>query len=158
MPNRILNTNNKLNAKDETKVKDKNPSVKQADSKLLNLASTDEAFFMRLAKSKKPEQKAEIFAISMQNIEYQLNKETKPLTDPKKFVSTKYHNFFDVYSKDNFDILRSYGKYNYKIKLFKDQKLSNLSHSAFQRMSVKFVNKFFEKNPKKKFIKAYIDY
>ena len=61
----------KPNAKDEAKVKDKKkPSVERADSKPLDLAFIDGAPFIRLAKSKKPKQRAEIFAISMQDIEY----------------------------------------------------------------------------------------
>ena len=59
---------------------------------------------MHLAESKK--QKAEIFAISMRDIEYQLNKGTKLLTDPKTVVLEKYHDFLDVFLKDISDTLR----------------------------------------------------
>ena len=120
----------KPNAKDEAKVEDKKPSVERADSKPLDLAFIGGAPFMRLAKSKKPEQRAEIFAISMRDIEYQLNKTTKPPIDPKTVVPAEYHDFLDVFSKDISDTLRPYGKYDHKIELLKDKDLSDLGYSA----------------------------
>ena len=84
---------------------------------------------MHLAKSKK--QKAEIFAISMRDIKYQLNKGTKPPTDPKTVVLAEYHDFLDVFSKEISDTLRPYGKHDHKIELLKDKDLaSDLGHSA----------------------------
>ena len=145
----------KLNAKSEMNSKNTKLSVEQAESKSLNLALIGEALFIHLAKLKK--QKAEIFAISMQNIKYQLNKGTKPPTNPKTVVSAKYYDFFDVFLKNISDTLRPYGKYNYKIELFKDKTLSNHGHSALWGMLVlqlEFVKKLLEKHLKKKFIKA----
>ena len=122
----------KPNAKDEAKLEhDKKPSVERADSKLLDLAFIGGAPFMRLAKFKKPEQRAEIFAISMRDIKYQLNKTTKPPTNPKTVVPEEYHDFLDMFLKDISDTLRPYGKYDHKIELLKDKDLaSNLGHSA----------------------------
>ena len=94
----------------KTKVEDKKPSVEQADSKPFDLAFIGETPFMRLAKSKKPEQKAEIFTISMRDIKYQLNKTTKPLTDTKTVVLAKYYDFLNVFSKNISDTLRPYRK------------------------------------------------
>ena len=115
------------NAKDKPSIKketeEKRQSVEQAD-KSLDLTFIGGAPFMHLAK-----EKAEIFAISMRDIEYQLNKETKPLTDPKTVVLAEYHDFLDVFSKEVSDTLRPYGKYDHKIELLKDKQLSNLGHS-----------------------------
>ena len=88
------------------KVKDEKPSVEQAsdNDKPLDLALIGGAPFIHLTKSKK--QKAEIFAISMQDIEYQLNKRTKPLTNSKTVLPAEYHDFLDVFSKDISDTLR----------------------------------------------------
>ena len=138
------------------KQKDK-PSVEQTseNDKPLDLALIGGAPFMHLARSKK--QKAEIFAISMRDIEYQLNKRTKPLTNPKTVVPEEYHNFLDGFSKDISDTLRPYGKYDHKIELLKDKELSDLGHSALRGMSVpqlEFVKKFLEKHLKKGFIEA----
>ena len=131
-------------------MKDKKPSVEQ--DKPLDLAFIGGAPFMHLAKKK-----AEIFAISMQDIEYQLNKGAKPVTDPKTVVPPEYHDFLDVFSKDIFDTLRPYGKYDHKIELLKDKKLSDLGHSALRGMStpqLKFVKKFLEEHLKKDFVEA----
>ena len=151
------NTKDKAEKKGETKVEDNKLSVEQTDEndKLLDLALIGRAFFMHLAKSKK--QKAEIFAISMQDIKYQLNKRIKPPTNLKTVVPAEYYDFLDVFSKDISNTLRPYKKYDHKIKLLKDKNLSNLSHSAFRGMSVpqlEFVKKFLEEHLKKRFIKA----
>ena len=81
----------------------------------------------------------------------------KPSTDPKTVVLAEYHDYLDVFSKDVSDTLRLYGKYNHKIKLFKDATPSNLRHSALCGMSapqLKFVKKFLEEHLKKRFIEA----
>ena len=153
------NTKDKTKEKDETTSKNKKPSVERVseNDKPLDLVFIGRAPFICLAKSKKPKHKAEIFAISMRDIEYQLNNGTKPSTDPKSVVPAEYHDFFDVFSKDISDTLRPYGKYDHKIELLKDKNLSNLGHSALQGMSVpqlELVKKFLEENLKKNFIKA----
>ena len=87
-----------------------------------------EAPFIHLVKSKK--QKAEISAISMRDIEYQLNKATKPLTDPKTVVPAEYHDFLDVFSKEASDTLSPHTKFDHKIELLKDKEHGDLGHSA----------------------------
>ena len=91
----------------------------------------------------------------MQDIEYQLNKVTKPLTDPKTVVWVKYHDFIDVFSKETSNTLSPHTKLNHKIELLKDA--GELGHSALWGMSVpqlEFVKKFLEEHLKKRFIKA----
>ena len=150
------NTKDKTEGKDEAKVNDKKPSVERAgeNDKPLDLAFIGGAPFVHLAKK----QKANIFAISMRDIEYQLNKTTKPPTDPKTVVPTKYHDLIDVFSKDVSDSLRPYEKYDHKIELLKDKDLaSDLGHSGLRGMStpqLEFVKKFLEEHLKKRFIKA----
>ena len=137
------------------KSKNEKPSVERADSEPLDLAFISGAPFMHLAKSKK--QRAEIFAISMRDIEYQLNKGTKPLTDPKTVVPAEYHDFFDVFSKEISDTLRPHRKYDHRIELLKDKNLGDLGHSALRGLSVpqlEFVKKFLEEHLKKGFIEA----
>ena len=142
----------KLNAKNEINSKNERPSVEPAN-KPLDLAFIGGALFVHLAKKRK----ADIFTISMRDIEYQLNKTTKPPTDPKTVVPTKYHDLIDVFSKDVSDTLRPYGKYNHRIELLKDKDLGDLGHSALRGMSVpqlEFVKKFLEEHLKKGFIEA----
>ena len=150
-----LKKKKKPSKKKISKKTDKKSSVKQPD-KPLNLALIGAAPFIWLAKLKS-EHKTEIIAISMQDIEYQLNKVTKPLTDPKTVVLAKYYDYLDVFSKDAFNTLRSYGKYNHTIELFKDAISNNLGHSALRGIlapQLEFVKKFFEEHLKKKFIES----
>ena len=148
------NAKDKTEGKGKTKVKAKDLSIESADEadKSLDLALIDETPFMHLAKKQKV---VEIFSISMQDIEYQLNKVTKPLTNPKTVVTAEYHDFFDVFSKETSDTLSPHTKFDYKIKLLKDA--GDLGHSALQEMlasQLKFVKKFLEEHLKKKFIEA----
>ena len=141
--------------KDESNSKNKKPSVEPADGKPLDLALIGGAPFIHLVKSKK--RKAEVFAISIRDIKYQLNKGKTPLTNPKTVVPAEYHDFLDVFSKNISNTLRPHGKHNHKIELLKNKNSSDLGHSALQRMSVpqlEFVKKFFEEHLKKRFIKA----
>lgn len=73
----------------------------------------DVALFAYLAKQKN----MEIFAISMQNIEYQLNKDEKPLTNPATKMPKCYHKFLDVFSKEASNTMSAHLKHNYMIKL-----------------------------------------
>ena len=66
----------------------------------------------------------------MQDIEFQLNKKIKLFTNPTTIVLAKYYDFLDVFSKEVSNTLRPYGKYDHKIKLFYNKRLSNLGYSA----------------------------
>ena len=91
------------------------------ETKPLDLALIGAAPFQYLARQKD----VEIFAVSMQDIEnelntilmkdieYQLNKMVKTPTDPKTMISKEYHKFLDVFSKEALDTLSPYSKYNH---------------------------------------------
>ena len=145
----------KQKVKDETDSKNRKPSIEPADNKPLDLALIGGAPFVYLVKSKK--QKAKIFAISMRDIKYQLNKKTKPPTNLKTVVPAEYLDFLNVFLKEISDTLRPYGKHDHKIELLKDKDLGNLGHSALRGMStpqLKFVKKFLDEHLKKRFIEA----
>lgn len=55
----------------------------------------------------------------MRNLEYQVEKETRPKTDPKTIILIEYYDFLNLFSKKNSDILFFYQKYDYKIILEK---------------------------------------
>ena len=55
----------------------------------------------------------ELNAISIKNIEYQLNKTAKTPTDPKTVVPKKYHEFLNVFLKKASDILSPHLKYDH---------------------------------------------
>ena len=128
------------------------PKVELADEiKPINLVFIGGAPFTYLTKQKD----VEIFAISMRNIEYQLEKATKTLTDPKTVVSEEYHEFLDVFSKKASDTLSEHSKYDHRIWFLEGYK--DYGNSLLQAMSepkLQFVKKFVEEHLKKEFIKA----
>ena len=128
------------------------PKVELADeTKPINLAFIGGAPFTYLAKQKD----VEIFAISMRNIEYQLEKATKTPIDPKTVVSEEYHKFLDVFSKEASDTLSEHSKYDHRIRFLEGYK--NHGNSLLQAMSkpkLQFMKKFVEEHLKKGFIEA----
>ena len=65
-------------------------------TKPLELAMVGATFFQYLTKQKG----MEIFSISMRDLEYQLGKAEKPITNPAIVVPECYHKFLDVFSKE----------------------------------------------------------
>ena len=65
---------------------------------------------------------AQVFAVSMRELEFQEAKKAKPKSDPKHIVAEEYHNFWDVFSKKYSDTLPFYWKYDHKIILEEEQK------------------------------------
>ncbi len=57
--------------------------------------------------------RAQIFAVSMRNLEYQAEKEAKPETDLRTVVPAEYHDLLDVFSKKNLDTLSPHQKYDH---------------------------------------------
>lgn len=49
----------------------------------------------------------------MKDIEYQLEKTIKILTDPKTVVPEEYHEYLDVFSKETSDTLSKHLKYDH---------------------------------------------
>ena len=95
--------------------------VPSIEAKPLDLAFIGAAPFQYLAKQKDMEIfavsiqdiKNELNAISMKNIEYQLNKTIKVSTNSKTMVSEEYHKFLDVFSKKASDTLLPHSKYDH---------------------------------------------
>ena len=89
--------------------------------KPLDLAFISAAPFQYLAKQKDVEIFAvlmrdienELNAISIKNIEYQLNKTIKTPTDPKTMVPKEYHEFLNIFSKEASDTLLPHSKYDH---------------------------------------------
>ena len=61
--------------------------------------------------------KAQVFAILIRDIQYQVEKEVKAETDPKSVAPQEYHDFLDIFSKKNSDTLPPRQKYDHKIYL-----------------------------------------
>lgn len=67
---------------------------------------------------------AQVFLLSMIDIQYQGEKEARVNIDPKNVVSQQYHNFVNVFSKKDFNTLTSYENYDHKIQLYRKLKSS----------------------------------
>ena len=126
------------------------PRAKES-AKPLELAMVGAAPFQYLTKQKS----VEIFAVSMRDLEYQLNKTEKLVTDPATVVPECYHKYLDVFLKKALDKVSPHSKYDHKIELVNGGK--NHGQAALRGMSkpqLEFVKNFLEENLKKSFIKA----
>ena len=97
---------------------------------------------------------AQVFAVSMKDIQYQAEKEARAETNPKSVVPQEYYNFLDVFSKKNSDTLLSHQKYDHKIYLEEEQKPS---HAPLYKMSPKeldAVKHYLNSHLVKRFIQA----
>ena len=94
----------------------------------------------------------EIFGILIHDIE----KALAPIstTNPAKKLPTKYHNFLNIFSRADLDILSLHHSYDYKILLMKKKPPSwGLLYSMSQD-KLKVLKKYLEKNLSKGFIRA----
>lgn len=89
----------------------------QLEEEPLQLAMIDAALFQYLAKQKG----VEIFAISMQDVNYQLDKDKRPPTNPATRVPECYHDFLDVFSKEAFNTVSAHSKHNHVIRLLSEK-------------------------------------
>ncbi len=75
---------------------------------------------------------AQMFAVSMRDIQYQAEKEARVEIDPKSVIPQEYHDFLDVFSKKDSDTLPPHRKYDHKIYLEEEQKPG---HAPLYKMS-----------------------
>ncbi len=93
----------------------------------------------------------------MKNLEIQLKKQSSStITDPKSVISSKYHDFLNVFFKEKADILSSHRKHDHRIELEKDHEsdhkyapLYNLSEEELQ-----LIKKYFKEHLNKRFIES----
>lgn len=52
--------------------------------------------------------KLQIFAISIQDLKYHVEKKVRPKTNLSNIILEEYYNFLNIFSKKNIDILPSY--------------------------------------------------
>ena len=97
---------------------------------------------------------AQVFVVSMRDIQYQAEKEARAETDPKSVVPQEYHDFLDVFSKKDSDTLLPHRKYDHKTHLEEEQKLS---HAPLYKMSseeLDAVKRYLDSHLAKGFIQA----
>ena len=92
---------------------------------------------------------AQVLAVLMKEIQYQVDKEARAETDPRSIILQEYHCFFDIFSKKNSDTLYLYRKYDHKIHLDEEQKLNyaslyKMSHKKLDAMK-RYLNFYLAK-------------
>ena len=125
--------------------------IKQKDVKIFSISVQDINKKLELLQGVA----AEAAAVLIDNINFQINKTDKPLTDPKTVVFEEYHDFLDMFLKEASDTVVEHSKYNHQIRLLEGHK--DLGHSLLREISqeqLEFVKRFLKDNLKKEFIKA----
>ena len=97
---------------------------------------------------------AQVFAVSMRDIQYQAEKEARAETDPKSVVPQEYHDFLDVFSKKDSDTLLPHQKYDHKIHLEEEQKPGYAPLYKMSPEELDAVKKYLDSHLAKKFIQA----
>ncbi len=126
------------------------PQTPPLSTKKVDVAMIDADAYRTACRLKK----AQIFAVSMKDLEYQAEKEARPETDPRSVVPEEYHDLLDIFSKKYSDTLLPHQKYDYKIILEEEQKYS---HALFYKMSpqeLDVVKRYLDSHLAKGFIQA----
>jgi hypothetical protein len=93
----------------------------------------------------------------MKNLEIQLKKqESNTITDPKTVVSSEYHDFLDVFSKEKADILPPHRKHDHRIELEKGHE-SGHEYAPLYNLSegeLLLVKKYLKEHLNKGFIES----
>ena len=124
--------------------------VSQSEKKFLQLAIIGAVPFQYLTRQKD----VKIFAILMQNMYYQLNKDKKPPTNHVTKVPKCYHDFLDVFSKEASKTISAHLQYNYVICLLGEKDHGQATLRAMLKKKLAFIKNFLEDNLKKNFIKV----
>ena len=109
----------------------------------------DEISFDLLIRQKE----AKIFATSLKDIEIELAKKTKSITNSKSIVSSEYHDFLNVFSKKLVDVFSSHRKHDHIIEL--ESEIEESSYVFLYNMSenkLLLMKKYLEENLKKRFL------
>jgi hypothetical protein len=151
-PSRILRKGSKMNPfYDEIPPKFHDESTNEEST--IEIHSIAVVSFNILSRQKD----VEIFAVFMKDLKIQLKKqESNIVIDPKSVVSSKYHDFLDVFFKKKADVLSSHRKHDHRIELEKGHEsdhgyasLYNLSEGELQ-----LVKKYLKKHLDKGFIES----
>ena len=96
----------------------------------------------------------EVFAISIRDINYQLDKDKRPPINPATRVPECYHNFLDVFLRDVSNTVSAHLKHDYVIRLLSEKDHSQAAIRPMSNEKLVFVKKFLEDNLEKGFIEA----
>jgi hypothetical protein len=96
-----------------------------------------------------------IFVVFMKNLKIQLKKQdSSKIIDSKSIILSEYHDFLNVFSKENTNILSSHKKHDHRIKLEKDHEFDHEYASLYNLLKKKLllIKKYLKKYLNKKFI------
>jgi hypothetical protein len=98
-----------------------------------------------------------IFAVSMKDLKIQLKKQDNNIvTDSKSVISSKYHDFLNVFFKKKADILSSHKKHDHRIELEKDHE-SDHEYASLYNLSkeeLQLIKKYLKEHLNKNFIES----
>ena len=97
---------------------------------------------------------AQVLAISMRDLEYQVEKKVKPETNPRSVLSEEYHNLLDVFSEKDSDTLSSHRKYDHKIILEERQRPGHSPLYKISPQELDAVKRYLNSHLAKGFIQA----
>ena len=123
---------------------------KETRKETINIATIAAAPFEVLTRQKG----VNIFAVTLQDVTYEMEKRKKTVTDPKEVVPEEYHDFLDVFSKQEADKLPPHRAYDHSIELLDGAEAPSrapLYHMSEQELEL--IKNYLEEHLKKGFIK-----
>jgi hypothetical protein len=100
-----------------------------------------------------------IFVVFVKNLEIQFKKQdNNKVIDSKSIMSSKYHDFLNVFFKKKADILSSHRKHDHRIKLKRDHE-SNHEYASLYNLSeekLQLIKKYLKEHLDKEFIESSI--
>ena len=118
----------------------------------MNILMIRAAPFNTLVQQASHAKNMEIFSILIRNIEKTLV--PKSITNPTKKLPTEYHDFLNVFSRADSDILPPHRSYNHKIPLMEEKTLPWGPLYSMSQNELKILKKYLKKNLSKGFIWA----
>ncbi len=117
---------------------------------VMNITMIETSAFNMMSKRKN----VNLFSVILKNVEKHLKKHSKSNTVMKDVLSSKYHEFLNVFDKKAFNIFISHRFYDHKIVLKKDAIFEYTSLYKMFEEELKIVKKYLEDNLEKRFIIA----
>jgi hypothetical protein len=121
------------------------------EESIIEIHSITVASFNTLSRQKD----VKIFAVFMKNLKIQLKKQdSSKVIDSKTVISSEYHDFLDVFSKEKANILSSHRKHDHRIELEKDHEFDHEYASLYNLSEEKLllIKKYLKKHLDKEFI------
>jgi hypothetical protein len=151
---RILKKKSKINLfYDEISSKHEDEYLNDESKSTIEIHSIAVISFNTLFRQKN----VEIFVVFMKNLKIQLKKQdSNTITDSKSVVSSKYHDFLNVFFKEKIDILSSHKKHDHRIKLEKDHE-SDHEYVSLYNLSedeLLLIKKYLKEHLNKEFIES----